>query len=147
MTDQTNITEPIISKQKSPFMIKFLAVIIMVTSSIWFFYYTAVLMYQIYHPLFLESLTIDNIDFTWPITYVSFNMVLSLTSIISTILILRLKIIGVFGLILTTIFLFFNELFFGGLTGLPFLIFHSIFIIIVLLYYSKFRSKKTVVIY
>ncbi len=136
-SDIDNVPTPI----RTPFLLKFLGTIILVISTIWFLYYTFVGIYQVYNPMFLESLNIDTINFTHPTAYITFNAIFSLFAVVSTLLVLKINILGLYGIVLSTIFLSFNELLFGGLTHLTYLFIHIIFSFVVLIYYKKFRKS------
>jgi|GEM_PF-3475274 len=141
MTDQTENSESLISTQRNiPLVVKFVAIIVLVSSILGTAYYSYIVFYEVYNPHFLDNIIVDSNQVNHVFLYVLLNSILNCTILISTILILRRKKLAIYILNITPILLIANEVLIGNLYGISFSLVYLACALILFLYRNRIAS-------
>ena len=104
MTNSENTSQ---TKKSIPILVKISAIIILVVSIIGFLFFATVSLYQLFNPEFLQKLNINNSQYPYLNAYVIIQSILHLSMLVSSLLIIQLKKIGLilFILVISSIFI------------------------------------------
>ncbi len=127
------------TKKSAPILVKISAIIILVVSIIGFLFFTTVSLYQLFNPEFLQKFSINNSQYPHLNAYVIIQSILHLGMFVSSLLILKLKKIGLLLFLLVISSIFIIEILLGNEFLISQIALGGLISIIMVSFYRKFE--------
>ena len=127
------------TKKSIPILVKISAIIILVVSIIGVLFFATVSLYQLFNPEFLQKFSINNSQYPYLNAYVIIQSILHLGMLVSSLLIIKLKKIGLILFLLVISSIFIIEILLGNEFLISQITLGGLISIVMITYYRKFE--------
>jgi len=127
------------TKKSIPILVKISAIIILVVSIIGVLFFATVSLYQLFNPEFLQKFSINNSQYPYLNAYVIIQSILHLGMLVSSLLIIKLKKIGLILFLLVISSIFIIEILLGNEFLISQITLGGLISIVMITFYRKFE--------